>query len=166
MTKPLKHVSYDPDEWWIAPIEATEGMHAAARDWSIRKYDKAVGKDGSAGCYKAMRLAAPAPQGWQCKAKPTADPPQECGWPTCGCDPYADKVINALDEMGAFAPAPPQWQPDEAIVERLARTAFDVHRRRAKVNVFPWELQDECDRDDWRAGIRAALAAIPEGEKK
>lgn len=31
-----------------------------------------------------------------------SDPPQDCGWPTCGCDPHADKVIEALEEMGAF----------------------------------------------------------------
>lgn len=34
-----------------------------------------------------------------CKARASAaDPPQECDWPRCGCDPYADKVIGALQE--------------------------------------------------------------------
>jgi len=34
-----------------------------------------------------------------CKARHPAGPdPQDCGWPTCGCDPYADKVITALAE--------------------------------------------------------------------
>jgi hypothetical protein len=32
----------------------------------------------------------------------TGDTPQDCNWPTCGCDPYADSVIGALDEAGAF----------------------------------------------------------------
>lgn len=27
------------------------------------------------------------------------DPP-ECDWPVCGCDAYADKVIEALQERG------------------------------------------------------------------
>ena len=35
--------------------------------------------------------------GWTCKARPTADPPQDCDWPNCGCDPYANKVLDALD---------------------------------------------------------------------
>ena len=39
---------------------------------------------------------------WKCKAQRTADPPQDCDWPTCGCDPYANKVIEALQESGAL----------------------------------------------------------------
>lgn len=26
----------------------------------------------------------------------------DCDWPVCGCDPYADKVIAALQERGAL----------------------------------------------------------------
>jgi hypothetical protein len=37
---------------------------------------------------------------WKCKAQRTADPPQDCDWPVCGCDPYADKVIATLQEAG------------------------------------------------------------------
>lgn len=48
--------------------------------------------------------AADAP--WKCKAQRTADPPQDCDWPVCGCDPYADKVIAALQESGKLADAP------------------------------------------------------------
>jgi hypothetical protein len=44
------------------------------------------------------RINSPAP--WKCKAQRTADPPQDCDWPVCGCDPYADKVIEALQESG------------------------------------------------------------------
>ena len=33
-----------------------------------------------------------------CKAQPTADPPQDCDWPWCGCDPAADKVLEAIQE--------------------------------------------------------------------
>jgi len=29
-----------------------------------------------------------------------ANYPQDCDWPTCGCDPYATKVIEALQEGG------------------------------------------------------------------
>lgn len=44
----------------------------------------------------------PEPKAWKCKAHRSADPPQDCNWPLCGCDPYADKVIEALSESGAF----------------------------------------------------------------
>ncbi len=29
-----------------------------------------------------------------------ANDPQECDWPFCGCDPKADKVIEAIEESG------------------------------------------------------------------
>lgn len=35
-----------------------------------------------------------------CKAQPTADPPSDCDWPHCGCDPAATKVLEALHEEG------------------------------------------------------------------
>jgi hypothetical protein len=35
-----------------------------------------------------------------CKANKGADPPQDCDWPVCGCDPYTDQVIAALQEAG------------------------------------------------------------------
>ena len=38
--------------------------------------------------------------GWKCGASKSMDPPQDCDWPVCGCDPYADKVIAALQESG------------------------------------------------------------------
>lgn len=44
---------------------------------------------------------------WTCGAKASTDPPQECNWPLCGCDPYADKVIAALQESGVL--------PDRAV---------------------------------------------------
>ena len=42
-------------------------------------------------------------QAWKCKARTAnmgANDPQDCDWPVCGCDPYADKVIEALQESG------------------------------------------------------------------
>lgn len=39
--------------------------------------------------------------GWTCKARASAsDPPQDCDWPGCGCDPVADKVLEAIGEAG------------------------------------------------------------------
>jgi hypothetical protein len=41
---------------------------------------------------------------WQCKARIAsgANDPQDCNWPLCGCDPYADKVIGALNVSGLY----------------------------------------------------------------
>lgn len=46
------------------------------------------------------------------------DPPQDCDWPLCGCDPHAEKVIEALKEAGKLAQAVPPasgWQPIEIV---------------------------------------------------
>lgn len=41
---------------------------------------------------------------WKCKARAAGSTggnyPQDCDWPVCGCDPYADKVIDALEDYG------------------------------------------------------------------
>ena len=41
---------------------------------------------------------------WTCAARRQGtaggNDPADCGWPTCGCDPYATKVIDALEESG------------------------------------------------------------------
>jgi hypothetical protein len=32
---------------------------------------------------------------WVCKARRSSGPePQDCGWPSCGCDPFIDKTIR------------------------------------------------------------------------
>ena len=38
----------------LVPKEPTQAMLDSARDWSTKKYGKAVGNDGASGCYKAM----------------------------------------------------------------------------------------------------------------
>lgn len=38
--------------------EPTDKMHNAARDWSHKKYGKAIGKDASEGCWRSMIDAA------------------------------------------------------------------------------------------------------------
>ena len=47
------------------------------------------------------KLDAPA---WQCGARKQGtaggNEPADCDWPVCGCDPYATKVIEALQESG------------------------------------------------------------------
>lgn len=48
--------------------------------------------------------------GWQCAARKQGtaggNVPADCNWPVCGCDPYADKVIAALQEAGAMKERP------------------------------------------------------------
>ena len=42
---------------------------------------------------------------WSCKVRAVGltDPPQDCDWPFCGCDPYAAKVLEAVSESGYVA---------------------------------------------------------------
>lgn len=38
---------------------------------------------------------------WKCKGRiSTPDGPGDCGWPTCGCDPHASRVIEHIGECG------------------------------------------------------------------
>ena len=41
---------------------------------------------------------------WECGARKQGtaggNDPADCNWPTCGCDPYATKVIETLQESG------------------------------------------------------------------
>lgn len=48
-----------PKGYKMVPVEPTEAMHDAARDWSIQRYGKAIGSDASRGCYSVMLAAAP-----------------------------------------------------------------------------------------------------------
>jgi len=72
-----------------------------------------------------VTVGAPAP--FKCKARSAnmgANDPQDCDWPVCGCDPYADKVIEALSESGKFL---------GAIKESVAaRTPADLDRQAKK----------------------------------
>jgi len=43
----------------IVPKEPTSEMLVAARDWSLRKYEKAIGNDAAIGCWCVMWDAAP-----------------------------------------------------------------------------------------------------------
>jgi sulfur relay (sulfurtransferase) DsrC/TusE family protein len=49
---------------------------------------------------KARKKAATQRDHVTCRAKRTADPPQDCDWPHCGCDPLVDRVLAALQEEG------------------------------------------------------------------
>lgn len=53
------HESLIPKGYAIAPIEPTDEMQNAARDWSVATLGHAVGGSGSRGCYQAMIEASP-----------------------------------------------------------------------------------------------------------
>lgn len=75
---------------------------------------------------------------WECAARATSfDPPQDCDWPVCGCDPAAVKVIEALEEGGMTLVnpdrmndilAPQAQQPAQgAEVERVKRAFISAY---------------------------------------
>lgn len=46
---------------------------------------------------------------WTCAARKQGtvfgNDPADCDWPMCGCDPYANKVVEALQESGLLVSA-------------------------------------------------------------
>ena len=102
-------------------------------------------------------LEAKAEAGWKCKANRRADPPQDCEWPTCGCDPYANKVIDALREEGKVL-------VDTAVVEHaLILQAARAVRDFCKYEEYP-ELMALIDRIRMDTDFRRLDAAL-RGEK-
>lgn len=63
--------------------------------------------------HNALDAAWYTPNAWECAGrKQTLPEPGECSWPTCGCDPQADKVIEALEESGALAVSRPNLESE------------------------------------------------------
>ena len=83
-----------------------EAIEAAAQACEARVEDGyRYGNREAEQCAIAIRSLRPSPEqgAWKCKARASnmgANDPQDCDWPVCGCDPYADKVIEALQESG------------------------------------------------------------------
>jgi hypothetical protein len=90
---------------------------------------------------------------FRCKARSAnmgANDPQDCNWPVCGCDPYADKVIETLSESGLFI---------GAIKERVAARATKVS------NAAP--VGDSNPNVDSSTAVgRPALEQIPDNEAR
>jgi hypothetical protein len=77
----------------VACPEDTEAMDAIIPAAAWRKIVDA----------HAAALYASAHPSWVCAAQKGAaggNDPQECDWPICECDPYANKVLAALQEQG------------------------------------------------------------------
>lgn len=92
-----------PDHPICVNIDAMEKLRAALssigrflepykriRDDAVRKTVSEVAKDA----------------GWTCAARRSTLPePADCNWPLCGCDPAANKVLEALQESGLYSGA-------------------------------------------------------------
>lgn len=86
---------------------------------------------------------------FKCKANRTADPSQDCDWPRCGCDPYAEKVIAALEESGG------------ALTER--DTAIRAEALREAAKHYPTFTTDGADELVKGYGICSCGAAKADG---
>jgi hypothetical protein len=64
---------------------------------------------------------------WKCKANPTADPPQDCDFPFCGCDPNAINVIETLQESGWIGPKEACDREKAAIAAARLEAAELIH---------------------------------------
>lgn len=87
------------------------------------------------------RLTATSEASWTCSARKQSLPePADCDWPLCGCDPHADKVIEALNE-GGFYVVP--GEPNEAMM----REGADY------LSVTPGGATNECAGNVYRAMV-------------
>lgn len=116
----------------------------------------AIGNGANAALRALARpTKAKAKAGWKCKANRHADPPQDCEWPTCGCDPYAYKVIDALEEQGFnfTRPAPAVTADVVKLREQIALMAIG------------WTDVDDRVVQDLRAILSGAALAAKESER-
>lgn len=106
---------------------------------------------------------------WKCGARNQgytgADYPAECNWPLCSCDPYANKVIAALDECGAIAsPAPIPAQPPLADIPEAPAVVWTAAAAHA-LNMVLCQMRDDAIRGHRRDEAKniedARVAAFP-----
>lgn len=84
----------------------------------------------------------PAESDWKCKSRvSTVDGPQDCDWPFCGCDPYANKVIEAIkpDEHSQTYVRPAADIRAEIEREASASWAMTTHAR-GYIAALTWTL--------------------------
>ena len=55
-------------------------------------------------CKRASKFLREQPKYFECKARYSGtaggNPPQDCDWPMCGCDPVANRVLSSIHESG------------------------------------------------------------------
>lgn len=86
----------------LLTMDITEKLRRFARHQYMRDMTQTVKYYlGDEAADEIERLRNPK---WECGARKQGtaggNDPADCDWPTCGCDPYAMKVIMALDESG------------------------------------------------------------------
>lgn len=77
-------------------------------------------------CYPALNRIINDPDfekpSWECSARkqgtPGGNDPADCDWPGCGCDPSANKVLEAIDEAGFQITKKPTPLPWDAYINR------------------------------------------------
>lgn len=79
---------------------AAEMLRTLANPDPARQYRmmRVTGEDGGSDYTQIVSV-----NGWNCKARASntgGGDPSDCDWPVCGCDPLAEKVIEALAESG------------------------------------------------------------------
>ncbi len=115
-------------EWWAC--HEIEQLRQDVKDWTGRynamgamvdvQAGRAAGAEAELAKYRFTYChfcEREHPGAAVCEAQPTADPPQNCDWPFCGCDPYAARVLATISECGLIlvdAPPPeaPKHDPD------------------------------------------------------
>lgn len=141
----LKEIAVDFDDY-----PAPEHKALGDRPW----FDMAMVQGDIARKALAEIDAALAAEGWTCAARKQALPePADCNWPVCGCDPHADKVIEALEEMGVrmieHAPTPPRGEVEEPEVH-FAKAWADYTRNPRTTNA-----SEHVCRHFYEAGLSA-----------
>lgn len=74
----------------------------------------------------------PAKPAWECVARKQGtaggNDPADCDWPLCQCDPYANKVMSALDEAGfELTKKATSLRDGRGVIETCAKIAADQY---------------------------------------
>ena len=81
------------------PLQPTEAMLNAARDWSIKKYGRGIGNEAAIGCWRTMFCAA-------LSNTSTLHPPKSM-WQRPEYDPERS-LLDAVKEMAASPDSSPE----------------------------------------------------------
>lgn len=84
--------------------EIVEGVEGAAGDFALAAQvaETKESREAHEACAARLRAVLKREPSWKCDAMGAGGPdgPQDCSWPHCGCDPHAQRVLDALTEEG------------------------------------------------------------------
>jgi len=117
--------------------------------------------------------AEPARRQWKCGARQRhiGAEIQDCDWPVCGCDPYASKVLDAIEESGfeivrkqpvghAQCPADYGKMSVDMAIEACARTV-DEECERMLAQQYPASATGMEFTDTINTNIRMMACILP-----